>query len=218
MGVMENVLKKRAEKELRVLDACVKKNEDKRNASESEYNELKQSYELLLEKIKSANTRGDIRLRDQYVEQAKQIKDKSSFADSKFKIYSAAYDVLAKFMNLAQFLYETDHYFIVIRSIPQRKLPHLINDSSKLMKLVDIVTELYNRLKNNAMISFEGQEKLQKVVRDIDTSNETQVEMIKEQYGNARVNDAILKEALGDAYKESEVSAKKADNKTNYNY
>ena len=107
---------------------------------------------------------------------------------------------------------------MVIRSIPHRKLPRLINDSSKLMKLVGIITEFYTHLKNNAMIAFEGQEMLLKGVRDIDASNETQLDMIKKQYGNDRINDAILKEALGDAYKESEVSAKKADNKTNYNY
>lgn len=218
MGVMENVLKKRAEKELRVLDACVKKNEDKRKVCESEYNELKQAYALALEKIKLADQRGEIRVRDQQVETAKQIKEQVSFADTKCRIYSASYNILAKFMNLAQFLYETDNYFMVIRSIPHRKLPRLINDSSKLMKLVGIITEFYTHLKNNAMIAFEGQEMLLKGVRDIDASNETQLDMIKKQYGNDRINDAILKEALGDAYKESEKAAKKADNKTNYNY
>ena len=86
------------------------------------------------------------------------------------------------------------------------------------MKLVGVVTELYTYLKNNAMVSFEGQEMMLKEVRDIDASDETQVDMIKKQYGNDRINDAILKEALGDAYKASEVAAKKADNKTNYNY
>ena len=128
MGVMKNVLKKRAEKELRVLDACVKKNEDKRKVCESEYNELKQAYALALEKIKLADQRGEIRVRDQQVETAKQIKEQVSFADTKCRIYSASYTILAKFMNLAQFLYETDNYFMVIRSIPHRKLPRLIND------------------------------------------------------------------------------------------
>lgn len=216
MGVMDNYLRKRAEKELRVLDACVEKNEDKYSESESEYNKLKYDYALLLEQIKSADERGDIRLRDKRIDEAKRIKEQESFADSKCKIYSAAYAILAKFMNLAQFLYETDNYFMVTRSIPHRKLPRLINDTSKLMKLVGIITEFYNHLKNSAMIAFEGQEMLLKAVRDIDASNETQLEMIKKQYGNDRINDAILKEALGMAEKE-EKATNKADKIIDYN-
>ena len=100
-------------------------------------------------------------------------------------------------MALTQFLYDTDNYFMVIRSIPQHKLPRLINNTGKLKILLDLVTELYNHLKDSAMVAFEDQEQMIRGLNDIDSSHTEQINTIKAKYKTSTIDDQILMEALG---------------------
>ena len=158
MNIVTRMLKRRASKKIEVLKACVAKNEEKRKINHDEYESLRNQYALLLEKIKFADENDDMVRRNQFLSNARSVQEKIAFSDSKCKIYEAVYSVFDKFLALIQFLYDTDNYFMVIRSIPQHKLPRLINNTGKLKILYDLVAELYNDLKNKAMVSYENDE------------------------------------------------------------
>lgn len=197
MNSITRMLKRRANKEIEVLKACVAKNGEKRKISHDEYESLRHQYALLLERIKFADENGDMVKRDQFLSDARSVKEKIAFSDSKRKIYDAVYSMLDKFLALTQFLYDTDNYFMVIRSIPQHKLPRLINNTGKLKILLDLVTELYNHLKDSAMVAFEDQEQMIRGLNDIDSSHTEQINTIKAKYKTSSIDDQILMEALG---------------------
>lgn len=197
MNIVTRMLKRRASKKIEVLKACVAKNDEKRKINHDEYESLRHQYALLLEKIKFADENGDMVRRDQNLSDARSVKEKITFSDSKCKIYDAVYSVLDKFLALTQYLYDTDNYFMVIRSIPQHKLPRLINNTGKLKVLLDLVTELYNHLKDSAMVAFEDQEQMIRGINDIDASHTEQIKNIRAKYKTSSIDDQILMEALG---------------------
>lgn len=197
MNTVTRMLKRRASKKIEVLKACVAKNDEKRKINHDEYESLRNQYALLLEKIKFAYENGDMVKRNQFLSNARSVQEKIAFSDSKCKIYDAVYSVFDKFLALIQFLYDTDNYFMVIRSIPQHKLPRLINNTGKLKILYDLVAELYNDLKNKAMVSYENDERMTRLYYDTNASHAEQINMISAEYQTHRIDDQILMEALG---------------------
>ena len=62
---------------------------------------------------------------------------------------------------------------------------------------MDLVTELYNHLKDSAMVAFEDQEQMIRGINDIDASHTEQIKNIRAKYKTSSIDDQILMEALG---------------------
>ena len=201
------IFKKKAEKKIKTLHACIQKYEDQRAVAASKCNSLKESYSSALDRIRMAQATGDIQRRDQIAADAQLIKDDLSMAESIYNIYASTYQLLYKLNSLARFLNQTGNHLMVIRSIPHRKLPRLISDPSQLQKLVDLIASSYSHLKDTALAAFEGQESLLKAVHDIDKSHALQMDMIRSQYGTDQGRNAVLEEALGDEYAKTKAYA-----------
>lgn len=201
------IFKKQAENKIKILKACGKKNADLCALAASECNRLQESYSSALDRIRMTQATGDIRRRDQIAADAQRIKEDLSMAESIHSIYFSTHQLLYKLDSLARFLNQTGNHFMVVRSIPHRKLPRLISDPSRIRKLGKVITNCYEHLKNSALEAFEGQAALQKAVEDIDKSHALQTDMIRSQYGTDQARNAILEEALGDEYAKTKAYA-----------
>lgn len=201
------IFKKKAEKKIKTLQSCIQTYEDHRAETASKYNRMKESYSSALDRIRVAQAKGDIQWRDQIAADAQLIKEDLSMVESIYSIYSSTYQLLYKLNSLARFLNQTGNHFMIVRSIPHRKLPRLIGDPSRIRKLGSVITQCYEHLKKSALEAFEGREALMKAVRDIDESHALQTDMIRSQYGTDQARNAILEEALGDEYAKTKAYA-----------
>ena len=165
-------LKKAADDEMAILDACMTKVNTQLYSFSDGIQEIEKEIEVAAQSIKDAQENGESKERIRTMKNDFRLLVRSHDKRTRMRDgFQSVYDLIAETYDLVSIAYEAGHYREVIEWIPEKSLPHLIasGDPADIVKLKNLLIDI-----NKSLEEYLGVTVTERDIALADIANEEQ--------------------------------------------
>lgn len=188
MRIREKIREKRrskATKEVNVVIDCQIKNKKKLEELRSKIRAQKARADLLMEKGRGLDREEQIRI----ASEIKLIRDGLKIMEQDEKGYQAIDGLFGQLIPLLKSFHDKERFQYIIKMIPEKDLPQMINDSKRIGEVYDLLQKIFKKF-------YEEAERLLSILKNVDERERLEEKAHENFMENNRVEDKGLQDIL----------------------
>ncbi len=174
-------LRKRADKEMKIVKSCEEYYRDSIKAVDLKIKDDQDEIASLMEKIRIASTK------DQQVELAIKVQDFKRILSNHLKQkdqYIKLESMLRQLYNSLEIFYDNGKYKLIVVKIPEKKLPKLVRDVNKVGELFELIKKLVKQYNDEVIKLRKLYEDANKNLDDLEKSFNATQTILDDKYGS----------------------------------